>query len=451
MTRPAEQLALSPQQRSALEKLRRSPRQRLAQRAAIVLALSEPGMTHDGVAERLGTIPPTVRRWRARYEAEGVSGLQDAPRSGGPKAELIVTNQQRAELERLARRARTNRHLALRAKIILLSSEGLNNKQVAAKSRTSPATVGNWRRRFVASGVDGLLDEPRPGAPRKITDDDVEAIIVKTLEAKPKGRTHWSTRKMAEQAGISHTTVGRIWRTFGLQPHIVKGFKISNDPLFVDKVRDIVGLYMTPPDNAVVLSFDEKPQIQALERAQPVLPMDFGQPERRTHNYLRHGTLDLFAALNVATGNVIAQTKKRHRARDFVDFLRLVDREVEPELQVHVILDNLSAHKAPTVKRWLARHPRFHFHFTPTYSAWLNLVERFFGLLTEHALKRGSHTSVKELKAAIAEYIEAHNEAGKPFVWTKTADQILDGVKRFGQRTVQVHENRSDDGPNRNS
>lgn len=272
-----------------------------------------------------------------------------------------------------------------------------------------------------------------------ISDDDVEAVIVKTLETLPKGRTHWSTRKMAEMAGISNSSVGRIWRAFGLQPHIVESFKMSDDPLLIEKVRDIVGLYMNPPDHAVVFSFDEKPQIQALERAQPVLPMDFGQPERQTHNYIRNGTLDLFAALNVATGEVIARTKRQHRAIDFVDFLRTIDDAVEPNLEVHVILDNLSAHKAPVVKRWLVRHPRFHLHFTPTYSAWLNLVERFFGLLTEHALKRGSHTSVPVLRKAIYEYVDAHNEAEKPFKWTKTANEILAKIKRFGQRTVQVH------------
>lgn len=244
---------------------------------------------------------------------------------------------------------------------------------------------------------------------------------------------------MAEAAGVSHTTVGRIWRTFGLQPHVVESFKVSDDPLFIEKVRDIVGLYMNPPDHAVVYSFDEKPQIQALERAQPILPMDFGMPERQTHNYIRHGTLDLFAALNVATGEVIARTKARHTSKDFTDFLREIDRRVDPDLECHVILDNLSAHASPSVMRWLARHPRFHFHFTPTYSSWLNLVERFFGLLTEHALKRGSHTSVPVLRKAIYEYVEAHNEEGKPFKWTKSADEILETIKRFGQRTVQVH------------
>ncbi len=356
-----------------------------------------------------------------------------------PRVEFVVTEQQRDELERLARRARTNRHVALRAKIVLASVQGLTNLAIAAKLRSSHVTVGKWRKRFMESGVDGLFDEPRPGAPRTVSDEAVEAIVVKTLETKPKGRTHWSTRKMAEKAGVSATTVGRIWRAYGLQPHVVRGFKISDDPLFVEKVRDIVGLYMNPPDHAVVFSFDEKPQIQALERGQPILPMDIGQPERQTHNYLRHGTLDLFAALEVATGKVIARTKNQHRAEDFVAFLRELDAAVQPDLEVHVILDNLSAHKAPAVKRWLARHPRFHFHFTPTYSAWLNLVERFFGLLTAHALKRGSHTSIPELRKAVYDYVESHNEEGKPFKWTKTADQILESVKRFGQRTIQVH------------
>lgn len=360
-------------------------------------------------------------------------------RTGRPKTPLELTVDEVKELDRLARRVRTNRHLALRAKIILRCSEGLSNVAVGAKLKVSSKTVGMWRRRFLEKRIDGLLDEPRPGAPRTITDDAVEKIIVKTLETKPKGRTHWSTRKMAEAAGISHTTVGRIWRTFGLKPHVVEGFKLSSDPLFIEKVRDIVGLYMNPPEHAVVFSFDEKPQIQALERAQPVLPMDFGMPERQTHNYVRNGTLDLFAALNVATGEVIAKTKQQHRSQDFVDFLRDIDRNVLPDLEVHVILDNLSAHKSPVVKRWLARHPRFHFHFTPTYSSWLNLVERFFGLLTEHALKRGSFQSVPNLRRAILEYVEAHNEDGKPFKWTKTADEILEKVKRFGQRTIQVH------------
>jgi transposase len=340
---------------------------------------------------------------------------------------------------RLTKRARVNRDLAFRAKLILACGDELSNTAVARQHRTTNATVGKWRRRFIESRLDGLYDEPRVGGPRSISDEDVEAIIVKTLETTPKGQTHWSTRKMAKKAGISHTMVGRIWRTFGLKPHVSRSFKMSPDPQFVAKVRDVVGLYMNPPSNAVVFSFDEKSQIQALERAQPILPMDLGQPERQTHNYIRNGTLDLFAALNVATGEVIARCKQHHRAKDFLLFLREVEERVEPGLRIHVVLDNLSAHKTPAVRQWLLRHPRVEFHFTPTYSSWLNLVERFFGLLTEQALRRGSHTSIPQLRAAILEYVEAHNENGKPFKWTKTADAILEKLRRFGLRTQQVH------------
>lgn len=360
-------------------------------------------------------------------------------RTGRPKAKLEITDAEREELERFARRMRINRHLALRAKIILHCSEGLTNVAVGKKLKVSNATVGKWRKRFIEHRVEGLYDEPKPGRPREITDDQVEAVVVKTLETTPKGRTHWSTRKMAEEAGISHSTVGRIWRTFGLQPHVVRTYKVSDDPLFIEKLRDVVGLYMNPPEHAVVFCVDEKPQIQALERAQPILPMDFGMPERQTHNYLRQGTLDLFAALNVATGEVIAKTKKQHRSEDFIDFLREIDRAVDDDSEIHIVLDNLSAHKSSKAKRWVARHPRFHLHFIPTYSSWLNLVERFFGLLTEHALRRGSHTSVASLRKAILDYVETHNEQKKPFKWTKTADEILEKVKRFGQRTVKVH------------
>jgi transposase len=359
--------------------------------------------------------------------------------SGRPKAELMLSEDERTELERLARRGRANRHIAMRAKLLLASADGLGDTAVAAKHHVNPKTVAKWRRRFVEQRLDGLYDEPRVGAPRSITDEAIEKIVVETLETTPKGRTHWSTRRMAKKAGISAASVGRIWRANGLKPHIVRGFKLSNDPQFIEKVRDIVGLYMNPPDNAMVFSFDEKPQIQALERAQPVLPMDLGMPERQTHNYVRHGTLDLFAALNIASGEVIAATKKQHRAKDFVTFLRKVSQTVEPGVEVHMILDNLSAHKAPPVKRWLARHPEFHLHFTPTYASWLNLVERFFALLTDEALRRGSHTSIPQLRAAIHEYVEVHNEEAAPFVWTKTADEILDKVREFGQRTLRVH------------
>lgn len=361
------------------------------------------------------------------------------PRTGRPKVELVVSDDERAELRRLTKRAHVNRHVAFRARLVLACADESSNTVVARRHRTTDHTVGKWRRRFIESRLDGLYDEPRVGGPRTISDEEVEAVIIRTLETTPKGETHWSTRGMAEKAGMSHTMIGKIWRTFGLKPHISRSFKMSPDPQLVEKVRDVVGLYMNPPDNAVVFSFDEKTQIQALERAQPILPMDIGQPERQTHNYVRHGTVELFAALNVATGEVLARCKQKHRARDFVAFLQEIDETVEPDRQLHVVLDNLSAHKAPAVHRWLIRHPRVHFHFTPTYSSWLNLVERFFGLLTEKALKRGSHTSIPQLRQAILEYVEAHNEKRKPFRWTKTADEILDKMRRFGLRTQQVH------------
>ncbi len=362
-----------------------------------------------------------------------------AKRGRPKKLELVVSEDERAHLAQLTKRARVNRDLAFRARIVLACSDESSNTAVAATLRTTAQTVRKWRNRFIEQRLEGLYDEPRVGGPRTITDEDVEAVIVKTLETLPKGHTHWSTRTMAAKAGISHTMVGRIWRTFGLKPHISRSFKMSPDPQLIEKVRDVVGLYMTPPNNAVVFSFDEKSQIQALQRAQPILPMDLGQPERQTHNYIRHGTLDLFAALNVATGEVIARCKQQHRAQDFVLFLNELDDSVEPGLDVHVVLDNLSAHKAPAVHRWLLRHPRFQFHFTPTYSSWLNLVERFFGLLTDQALRRGSHTSIPQLRGAIVEYVEAHNDNKKPFKWTKTADEILDKMRRFGIRTQQVH------------
>lgn len=359
---------------------------------------------------------------------------------GRPIATLELSALEREELIRLTGRVRVNRLVAFRARMILQCAQGLSIEAVATKLKTTGKTVGMWRRRFLEGRMAALYDEPRCGAPRTINDAAVEDIVTKTIEATPKGRTHWSTRNMAKHAGISHSTVGRIWRTFGLKPHISDSYKMSPDPQFVAKVRDVVGLYINPPVNAVVFSFDEKPQIQALQRAQPILPMDIGMPERQTHNYMRHGTLDLFAALNVATGEVIARCKPKHSSIDFVAFLNELDASVAHELAVHVVLDNLSAHKSPVVKAWLLQHPRFEFHFTPTYASWLNLVERFFGLLTQEALKRGSHTSVPQLKAAIAEYVQVHNEERKPFKWRKTADEILGKMQRFGLRVLQVHQ-----------
>ena len=360
-------------------------------------------------------------------------------RTGRPKAELILSDEERSELESLARRRRTASALAQRARMVLACAAGHDNNTVARRVRVAPATVGKWRRRFIEDRVAGLLDEPRPGAPRQISDEQIEDVIVRTLESTPKGATHWSTRDMAKATGLSAMAVSRIWRAFGLQPHRTETFKLSPDPLLIDKVRDIVGLYLNPPTHAVVYCVDVKPQIQALDRTAPLLPLQPGQVERRTHDYERHGTTSLYAALNVKSGKVMGQTFSRQRARELRIFLDRIDANVPDELDVHIILDNASAHKSALVQRWLARHPRFHFHFTPTYSSWINLVERWFSALTTKQLRRGVHRSVRELIAAIREFIDVHNETGKPYVWVKTADEILASIARFAQRTLQAH------------
>ncbi|MEM8884895.1 MAG: IS630 family transposase [Planctomycetota bacterium] len=350
-------------------------------------------------------------------------------------APLTLTDEQREVLVGWTRRRKTAQALALRARIILRCAQGLSNLEVADALDVSRLTVGKWRRRFLDRGMDGLLDEPRPGAPRKITDADVERVITLTLESKPRDATHWSTRSMAEEVGLSQSAISRIWRAFSLQPHRTETFKLSNDPLFVDKVRDIVGLYLDPPDRAMVLCVDEKSQIQALDRTQPLLPMRPGQPERRTHDYVRHGTTTLFAALDVATGRIIGKCYRKHRATEFRKFLNRIDEAVPDELDVHLILDNYSTHKTPAIRRWLAQHPRFHVHFTPTYSSWINLVERWFAALTEKQLRRGVHRSTRALETAIHDYLDANNENPKPFIWSKTADQILVSIARFCKRT----------------
>ena len=350
--------------------------------------------------------------------------------------ELVLNEEERSTLISWTRRRNTSAGLARRSAIILECAKDKDNKTVAAGLRLSGATVGKWRSRFASERLDGLLDEPRPGAPRKVDDARVEEIVRRTLETTPKGATHWSTRELSKHCGISHMTVSRIWKAFGLKPHRTQTFKLSPDPLLVDKVRDIVGLYMSPPDNAVVLCVDEKSQIQALDRTQPMLPMRPGQIERRTHDYRRHGTTSLFAALNVATGNVLGQTHRRHRSVEFRKFLDLIDASVPQDLAVHLVIDNYATHKSPLIKNWLVKRPRFHVHFTPTYGSWINLVERWFGLLTQRQIKRGSHRSVKELEKAIREFLKAHNEHPKPFVWTKTADDILASIARFANRTA---------------
>lgn len=359
--------------------------------------------------------------------------------TGRPKKPLELTSAEREELEQISRRTRSARHPAFRAKIILACSSGMTNTAVAATLRTTNQTVGLWRKRFLEQRLDGLQDEPRAGRPREITDARIEEVVTKTLESVPEGATHWSTRQMAKNIGLSHSTIGRVWRAFGLKPHRADTFKLSPDPLLVPKVRDIVGLYMSPPENAVVLSVDEKSQIQALNRTQPVLPMRVGEVERRTHDYDRHGTLSLFAALNVATGEVIGRTHQRHRSSEFVAFLREIDNHVDDALDAHIVLDNYATHKTPAVKRFLAKRPRFHLHFTPTYGSWINQVERWFGLLTERQLKRGAHTSVVQLRKAIEQFLAVTNESPKPFAWVKTADDILGRILRFAARTNKAH------------
>jgi transposase len=360
-------------------------------------------------------------------------------RTGRPKSELVLLDEESETLKRYARRPKSSQRLALRSRIVLECSKGLSNSDVAEKLGVAPHTVGKWRARFVSDRLDGLGDAARPGAPRQIGDDVIEDLVVKTLETMPKGASRWSTRDMAEQAGVSPSTVSRIWRAFGLKPHRSETFQLSSDPDFIEKVRDVVGLYLTPPANAVVLSVDEKSQIQALDRTQPLLPMGPGDVEKRTPEYVRHGTTSLFAALDVATGSVIGKCFRRHRSTEFLAFLRLIDKSVEPDLDVHIILDNLATHKTQAVLRWLVRRPRFHLHFIPTHSSWLNLVETFFSILTEKQLKRGVHRSVRAVEAAVYEHLEVVNDHPKPFKWTKTADEILKSVARLCERTLKRH------------
>lgn len=358
---------------------------------------------------------------------------------GRPSKVIPLSIEARQELERLVRRTRESRGVAFRARVILLCAQGLPGIQICRKLRTTHVTVCRWRKRFLAGGTEALYDEPKPGAPRKISDDRIEQIVVKTLESRPKEATHWSTRLMAKKVGLSQTAISRIWRTFGLKPHRASTYTLSRDPLFIEKVRDVVGLYMSPPANALVLSVDEKSQIQALNRTQPILPLAPGSEERHTPDYDRHGTTTLFAALNVKTGKVIGQCHQRHRSQEFRKFLGYVDANTPDNLDIHMILDNYGTHKSPMIHRWLIRHPRFHLHFIPTHSSWLNLVERWFGLLTERQIKRGSHTSVPQLRAAIEAFIKQSNRTGKPFVWTKTADEILEKVARLAAYTLQAH------------
>jgi transposase len=414
----------------------RKTARRLRLRCRIVLASAD-GLGNDQIAADFGTSKVTVVQWRKRFLDSGIDGLRDRPGRGRVArldSGLKLQAGEREKLVLLSARPSASQSAAERARIILASADGQSVAQVTKSLSVSPASVYKWRRRFSKDRLASLTDAARPGAPRRITDKQVENVITRTLESTPKNATHWSTRSMAEATGLTQNAIWRVWHIFGLQPHRQETFKLSTDPFFIEKVRDVVGLYMNPPEHALVLCVDEKSQVQALDRTQPLLPMRPGFPEQRTHDYYRHGTTSLFAALDVASGEIVGRCYRQHRHQEFLRFLRVIDREFPKDMELHLILDNYGTHKTPVIRQWLIRHPRFRLHFIPTSSSWLNQVERWFAQITNRRIRRGSFNAVRELEKAIMDYIQNHNHNPKPFAWTATADVIFDKIKSICER-----------------